>query len=447
MSRSVFHVTVLSNFPRAFDKYSGTYDKRHIAESTYPDQFFVLDASELAIGIEKAAGLLRRLDLPGNRLLVLEAEVSEGALRPNLRNGRGQFLPGSSLPVARVHYVDAAGQLTPTTVEEAMAAALALRLPEMLPYAALKPRTVSVLPVALACQANCRFCFSKASVSADTEPAVPDLAKVARWVEEGAHAGAERFVITGGGEPGLAKHEYLLMLIGMGRTHLGKTVLITNGMHLARRDADTRAQMLQDYAHAGLSVLSISRHHHDTQVNADIMGLDTRTPDVLATYASLAPTQRPDRLRLICVLQKGGIDSPAQLHAYLDWAAAQGVTELCFKELYVSTTLESAYHQNPENAWARANQVPLAMVTEFADNAGFEMVSRLPWGAPVYAGTWRGKPLTIAAYTEPSLYWERANGVARSWNILANGQCLVSLEDLQSGLNKPGTTHINIKAI
>jgi hypothetical protein len=115
----------------------------------------------------------------------------------------------------------------------------------------------------------------------------------------------------------------------------------------------------------------------------------------------------------------------------------QGVPELCFKELYVSTTLESAYHDNPENTWSRTHQVSLSLVPQFFEDAGFKVVHRLPWGAPVYEGMWNGKKLTVAAYTEPSLYWERVNGVARSWNIMASGQCLVSLEDLQSGL--PGT--------
>jgi hypothetical protein len=78
--------------------------------------------------------------------------------------------------------------------------------------------------------------------------------------------------------------------------------------------------------------------------------------------------------------------------------------------------------------------VSLSLVTTFFEQANFRVVRRLPWGAPVYEGHWNGKTLTVAAYTEPSLYWERSNGVARSWNIMASGQCLVSLEDPQSVL-------------
>jgi hypothetical protein len=40
--------------------------------------------------------------------------------------------------------------------------------------------------------------------------------------------------------------------------------------------------------------------------------------------------------------------------------------------------------------------------------------------------------LRIAAYTEPSLFWERTQGIARSWNVMADGRCHVSLEDRAS---------------
>ena len=436
-TQTVFHVTVLSNLPCAYDKYSGHYDKALIAESTYPGEFYVLELDQLAQGIRKAGRLLEKLALPGNCLIVLQAQVASASLHPNLRTGIGRFLASSSLPVERIHYLDHNGGLLPTSIEEAMAAALALELPRMLPYAQLQPRTLSVLPVALACQAACRFCFSRTSVSSDTPAHRPALTAIRYWANRAHQAGARRFVITGGGEPGLLGHADLLELIRLGSANFPKTVLITNGVHIARKDDDQRQQMLLDYAGAGLTVLSVSRHHHDDACNAAIMGIDTRTTRLLQSHASLQQAdaaQRPPRLRLICVLQRGGIDSPLALQAYVAWALAQGVNELCFKELYVSTTLESAYHANPQNVWSRENQISLAMVTDFFTQAGFTIMARLPWGAPLFHGQWKGSALTVAAYTEPSLYWERSNGMARSWNVMADGRCLVSLEDLHSDL-------------
>jgi hypothetical protein len=438
---SVFHVTVVSNFARAFDKYTRRYDKTAIAESTFPDQFFVLTRQDLAIGLEKARRLLTKLALPGDRLLVLEARLDPAILQPNLATGRGRYLAGPALPVAEVHWVSEAGELEPTCVEEAYAASLACLKTELLPYAALKPRTFSVLPIARACQAACRFCFSESSASLEQRARLADVELAERWMKPAAAAGAERLVITGGGEPGLLTHDSLVALMAAGARYFPKVVLITNGVHLARGDEDRRAGMLAGYAAAGLSVLAISRHHDDAGHNADIMGLDTGTEKVLAAWHALGQA-RPHRmrLRLICVLQQGGIETPEDIARYLAWAERQGVDEVCFKELYVSTTLESAYHANPENAWSLAHQVPLAVLTNAMPTLGFEPDGALPWGAPLYRKrTAAGRPLRVAAYTEPSLFWERANGIARSWNLMADGTCLVSLEDPASTLALPGT--------
>jgi len=435
MTNRVYHVIVLSNLPRAYNKYKAHYCKQGIPESTYPDRFYVLPLADLYIGIDKATRLLSKLGLAGNRLLVLAGDVPRKSLKPNLRNGSGHYLESTYFPVSEVFFLNSDETLLPTTVEEAMAAALALNGPTMMAYSELAPRSLSVLPVALACQASCRFCFSKTSVSADTVALGPALAKVKYWAVKAKRAGATRFVITGGGEPGLVKHPYLLDLISTGNEFFSKTVLITNGLHLSKRDESLRQEMLRDYAKAGLSVLAISRHFHDDSRNKEIMGIDTGTQAVINTWTQLSTAERPGQLRLICVLQKKGVECEKTLQDYLTWATDLGVPELCFKELYVSTTLESAYHAKPENTWSRKNQVPLSLVTGLLEKFDFKVIHQLPWGAPVYQGLWNGKLIAVAAYTEPSLYWERTTGIARSWNILENGRCLASLEDTQSDLS------------
>lgn len=61
-----------------------------------------------------------------------------------------------------------------------------------------------------------------------------------------------------------------------------------------------------------------------------------------------------------------------------------------------------------------------------------EKTSELPWGAPIFSGSYKGHHIQIAAYTEPSVYWERTNGICRSWNLLATGEVYASLEDKKS---------------
>lgn len=429
-AEALFHVTVLSNFARAYDKYSRRYSKSALPESTFPDRFFLLTRDELPIGITKASRLLAKLDLPGDRLLVLETRVEPSALRANTRTGLGRYVEEPHVRLTGVHLLDGTGALEACTVEEAYALSLRVLHPSLRPFEALRPRTVSLLPIARGCEANCSFCFSEASISAVQSQRPLPLEAASQALASGKARGAERAVITGGGEPGLLPFERLLELVRLSAEHFPrKVVLISNGLFLARRSDAERRDMLERLDAAGLTVLALSRHHHG-EANDAIMRVATHTERVLATFRSHPPrTLRP---RLIAVLQRGGIDSEETLEGYLRWAAAQGVREVTFKELYVSTSHESVFHSHASNLFSRERQVSLSLVTGFFAARGWPRVGELPWGSPVHAGDVEGVRMQVAAYTEPSLFWERAHGVARSWNVLADGRCYVSLEDAGS---------------
>ena len=421
----MFHVTVLSNFARGYDKYARAYDKARIAESTYPDEHYVLAADELAIGVHKARRLLDRLGLPGDALIALRTEV---ATQPNTRNGMGRVYPHARLPITAVH--DLVGETlgAPRALEDVMASSLAIHAGAFAPYAQLQPRSISFLPIARGCQAACSFCFSEASVSADQRQRRIDAQITTRWRDAAVARGVERAVITGGGEPTLLEWSALLGLVRTCRERIGKVVLITNGIVIAD-DPDTRACELRD---AGLGVLAISRHHRDEARNTSLMKIATATPRVVA-----AAVRAGLRTRLICVLQRGSVDSVEAIEDYVAWAAALGVDEVCFKELYVSTSAESLYHSHASNAWSAEHQVPLAHVLAWAEQARFTVEHQLPWGSPIFGGTIAGRAIRVAAYTEPSLFWERSHGLARSWNVMADGSCLASLEDRSSAIAIP----------
>src|SRR5438270_362135 len=132
---TLYHITVLSNFARGFDKYTRYYSKAGIPESSYPDRFFLLRRDELGIGVQKAARLLERLALPGNRLIALETEVDEAELHSNRVNGRGQFINSSYISITGLHEVEhrdsGALELHPVGVEDTMAASLRLLIPSL----------------------------------------------------------------------------------------------------------------------------------------------------------------------------------------------------------------------------------------------------------------------------------------------------------------------------
>jgi pyruvate-formate lyase-activating enzyme len=429
--RAFYHVTVLSNFARAYDKYSGTYSKARIPESTFPDRFFLLHGDEIGIGIDKASRLLGRLRLEGDRLIVLETRVGSEELHANTTTGLGRYVERPQIRLTGIHALAADGALEAWSVEDATARSLRVLHPHLLPYEALVPRSVSLLPIAKGCQARCAFCFSHASISADQKSATLDRRLAAKILREGRQRGAERAVITGGGDPGLVPFPRLLELVrACAESFPQKVVLITNGLFLAALDEGPRRDALLALEDAGLTVLSLSRHHPDPSVNARIMALDAGTEQVLASVE--AATLRVLRPRIITVLQRGGVDTPEALDALLRWATRRGVDEVTLKELYVATSEESVYHDHEANRWCREHQVPLALATTFLAERGWRRAGQLPWGAPIHEGTVDGRPVRIAAYTEPSLFWERTNGLARSWNVLADGACYASLEDRAS---------------
>jgi pyruvate-formate lyase-activating enzyme len=439
-TETLWHITVLSNFARAYNKYTCGYSKAAIPESTYPDRFFLLRDNELEIGIRKAGALLAKLALPGNRLIALRTQVTADQLRSNTRTGLGSFVEGPAIRVDGIALIEGTGsnvQLIPVAIEEASALSFRLLCPELHSYQEIQPRTFSILPIARGCQASCPFCFSEASASAEQEQAKLDLEHLQRFAIAARSRGAERFVITGGGEPGLVRHELLREVITIGRETLGKVVLITNGHHLAGRATTSLAAHLADYASAGLSVLAVSRHHYDDDASERLMSLRTDVASIALAWNTGRARWPSLRLRFTCVLQRGSVDNMTALESYVDWVSALGVSEICFKELYVSTSVESVYHRHAANEWSHANQVPLSLVMDFATRHGFEEASRLPWGSPVFRGEWKGRLMQIAAYTEPSLFWERAHGIARSWNLMSDGRCLASLEDRASEILLP----------
>jgi len=431
----MYHVTVLSNFARAFNKYQRLYQKSAIPQSTYPDEFYVLPADALEIGITKASGLRDRLGVPGDTLLALEAVLPKERVRPNSRNGVGFIWPSPDLPVSGLFAIDPNGRLSARlSIEDTTARSFALHDDRFRPFASLRPRSLSFLPIANGCQAACPFCFSDASVSAEQKQARIDWENTEHWIQTAHQRGAERAVVTGGGEPTILRWSELIRLIRSCHTHFQKIVLITNGVKLAEVQPDSAGERLAELHDAGLSVLAISRHHHSEAVNARLMNLETRSGDLLRVHVQRKANLPGLRTRLICVLQRDGIESIADIEEYLGWAVSFGVEEVCFKELYVSTSHESVYHSQRSNDWSARNQVPLSLVHTWAESRGFPVSMRLPWGAPVYNGMISGCPVRVAAYTEPSLFWERSNGIARSWNVMSDGTCLASLEDRRSSI-------------
>lgn len=426
------YITVLSNWINGYDKYSKTYSKNNLKKSTYPNEFYLLKENELDIGLLKAKKLINKINLQNNqiidnnKIIRIETNLQEPTVIKNERNGLGWLINQSFIPVSNV-YIYIQEEWIKTSVEELTAHSYKLNNNDFIPYQLLKPRTLSILPVAIACQASCKFCFSESSISFDQKRNLPNIENLHKICKLAKEKGAERFVITGGGEPTLIAFDTLLEVIRVAKEYFNKVVIISNGMFLSEEKREDILIKLNQLIEAGLSVLSISYHHYENDINKKIMGRQINT-DYLLNIMKENEINKKLTLRLICVLQKEGISNHNDIENYIKYAISKKVDQVCFKELYISSTEESLYSGQKENKYSEDNQISLSILIEYLERKSIK-IAELPWGSPVYR---YNDIIDIAAYTEPSVGWERTNGIARSWNIMADGNCFVSLEDKNS---------------
>jgi len=426
------YITVLSNWLIGYEKYSKTYSKRNLTRSTYKNEFYLLKEDELDIGLRKASNLIAKISLENNlitdnnKIIRIETDLDDSMVKKNERNGLGWVIDQNWIPVSRV-YAYHNEQWLEFTPEDITALSYKLNSKDLKAYADLVPRSISLLPVAQACQADCKFCFSESSISFDQKRSLVDLENLNKLCKAAKENGAERFVITGGGEPTLIKFDTLLDIIKLAKQYFNKVVLISNGMFLSEENEEIILNKINKMIDAGLTVLSLSYHHYTFEQNAYIMNKEIKTDYLLSLIKNHKLNERLTT-RLICVLQKEGVNNAEEIENYINYAILQKVAQVCFKELYISSTEESMYAGKAQNIYSEKNQISLSVLTHYL-NENSVKIAELPWGSPVY----RYKDvIDIAAYTEPSVGWERLNGIARSWNVMADGKCYVSLEDKDS---------------
>jgi cyclic pyranopterin phosphate synthase len=268
--------------------------------------------------------------------------------------------------------------------------------------------TCSVLPVRMACNLRCPFCFSKSSISSLAEDGQLDIAAVGDYYRRARDQGAARLVITGGGEP-LLRADAVVALVRAGRRVFDEIACFTNGTYLTRDLADRLAD-------AGLSYLCWSRHAADDAANRALMGPGA---PALAAFVEAA---RPLAIRATCVMTRGQVDGRAGARAYIRALRAHGIREFTFKHTYVAYA-QSVFRNSRQDRWARDHQID---EDPFAGEG--EVIATLPWGPAIK----RIEEVQTCFYWEPTPRWELDNRLCRSVNLLSDGRVYASLEDARS---------------
>lgn len=269
--------------------------------------------------------------------------------------------------------------------------------------------TCSVLPVRVACNLHCPFCFSRSSISALRHETMDwqglDVASYYRFARA---RGAARLVITGGGEP-LLRPDDVVHLVRLGREFFDEVACFTNGTYLT-------TELGRRLLDAGLSYLCYSRHHEDDALNRKLMG--DGAPDVKDFLTAADPLT----VRATCVMSSGHVDSPEAVWRYIDSLHALGIQQFTFKHTYVAYE-QSLFQGSAENRWAAEHRV------DFDPFAGCgTILGRLPWGPCIrHIGD-----IQTCYYHEPNPAWELQHQTCRSSNLLSDGSVYASLEDQRS---------------
>lgn len=142
-------------------------------------------------------------------------------------------------------------------------------------------------------------------------------------------------------------------------------MLYTNGAGFAAPQGEMLQRALQGF---GLSWLELSRHHHDGATNQAIMRF--RPEVAIGDQAVFERTARQLAdaipLRLVCILQRGGVAQPQDVAAYLAWARQCGAGTVVFREF---SRLDDGYRDNATARYLRAERVSMdALLTACLDD-------------------------------------------------------------------------------
>jgi hypothetical protein len=109
-------------------------------------------------------------------------------------------------------------------------------------------------------------------------------------------------------------------------------VLYSNGAGFAH---DNPAKLLQPMKTFKLSWLELSRHHFSEEQNQAIMRFRSNETIANNTVFESIAHQISDTLplKMVCIIQHGGIDTAEKLQQYLTWAISCGATSVIFREL------------------------------------------------------------------------------------------------------------------
>lgn len=244
-----------------------------------------------------------------------------------------------------------------------------------------QPLTFTPYAAATPCTARCRFCSEtfvprgEPTTSAALRPGPGYFTALARVLTE------LRTLPMGLSLSGLeatSDPTWLSAVLATFADHLraggclDERVLYTNGSGFA--DRETGEALVAALAAIDLTRVELSRHALGTAENDAIMrfrpGVAIRDRDTFTAVARRIAAAFP--LRMVCVVQRGGVATPRDVARYAAWALALGAQEVVFREL---ARLDDTYRPTRSVRVVDDTRVPIESVLAFwrSDQGGAEL--------------------------------------------------------------------------
>lgn len=127
---------------------------------------------------------------------------------------------------------------------------------------------------------------------------------------------------------------------------------------------DHRKYLLDALKKLRLDRMEVSRHHFDEFKNTTIMRFRKNQPiqSNNVFIETLTYLQKDLPIRLVCILQKGGIESLEDINQYLIWAKSLGISHVIFREL--SDISDNRYNQNGTFRRIQLNTISIENIIE-----------------------------------------------------------------------------------
>ncbi len=231
-----------------------------------------------------------------------------------------------------------------------------------IPFA--QPLTFTPYAAAQPCSARCRFCSETLVDETAAGPMAASLRPPADYFDVLRRAlRALRGVPLSYSLSGLENTDdphWLLSLVATLRAagddgpDANGSVLYTNGAgFVEHRDA-----LLPALAGFGLSWIEWSRHHDRDDVNQSIMRFrpGQRVMHQPAFEAALAAAREHFPVKLVCIVQRGGIETPADVLRYVAYARALGARSVIFREF---SALPDTYRHNATRRHIDRTRIPI----------------------------------------------------------------------------------------